>query len=115
MRKPPTGEPCAGKPPARFGGRGGREPFPTPMLYERAPTPHWKWGTVDWKELQMTWTTEEPTRLAQLFAGETHLTELNKDLVEDAVRKGYKLIRSRDTAQQTLLAFGGLYFGTEDK
>ena len=31
MRKPPTGEPCAGKPPARFGGRGGREPFPTPM------------------------------------------------------------------------------------
>ena len=24
MRKPPTGEPCAGEPPARFGGRGGR-------------------------------------------------------------------------------------------
>jgi len=23
MRKLPTGEPCAGKPPARFGGRGG--------------------------------------------------------------------------------------------
>jgi hypothetical protein len=23
MRKPPTGEPCAGKPHARFGGRGG--------------------------------------------------------------------------------------------
>ena len=34
MRKPPTGEPCAGKPPARFGGRGGREPFPTPILGE---------------------------------------------------------------------------------
>src|SRR5262249_28671866 len=31
MRQPPTGEPCAGEPPARFGGRGGREPFPTPM------------------------------------------------------------------------------------
>src|SRR5262249_20272487 len=85
------------------------------VLYERAPTPHWKWGTVDWQELQMTWTTEEPTRLAQLFAGETHLTELNKDLVEEAVRKGYKLIRSRDTAQQIVLVFGGLYFGTEDK
>ena len=85
------------------------------VLYERAPTPHWTWGTVDWKELQMTWTTEEPTRLAQLLAGETHLTELNKDLVEEAVRKGYKLIRSRDTAQQIVLWFGGLYFGTEDK
>ena len=31
MRQPPTGEPCAGEPPARFGGRGGREPFPTPV------------------------------------------------------------------------------------
>ena len=85
------------------------------VRYERAPTPHWKWGTVDWKELQMTWTTEEPTRLAQLFAGETHLAELNKDLVDEAVHKGYKLIRSRDTAQQIVLWFGGLYFGTEDK
>ena len=31
MRKPPTGEPCAGEPHARFGGRGRREPFPTPI------------------------------------------------------------------------------------
>jgi hypothetical protein len=38
---------------------------------------------VDWKELQMTWTIEEPTRLAQFIAGETHLTELNKDLIDD--------------------------------
>jgi len=35
MRKPPTGEPCAGKPPARFGGRGGRKPFPTPTGQRR--------------------------------------------------------------------------------
>jgi hypothetical protein len=26
MRKPPTGEPCAGEPHARFGGRGGATP-----------------------------------------------------------------------------------------
>src|SRR5262249_35480300 len=58
------------------------------VLFERAPTPHWKWGTVDWKELQMTWTYEEPTRLAQFIAGETHLTELNKDLIDEAVSKG---------------------------
>src|SRR6516162_419974 len=85
------------------------------VLYERAPTPHWKWGTVDWKELQMTWTIEEPTRLAQFLAGETHLTELNKDLVDEAVNKGHKLIRSRQVAQQIVLVFGGLNFGTEDK
>jgi len=30
MRKLPTGEPCAGKPHARFGGRGRRKPFPDP-------------------------------------------------------------------------------------
>jgi ABC-type transport system substrate-binding protein len=85
------------------------------VLYERAPTPHWKWGVVDWKELQMTWTIEEPPRFAQLLAGETHLTEINKDLVDDAVAKGFKLIRSRQVAQQIRVAFGGLYFGTEDK
>jgi ABC-type transport system substrate-binding protein len=85
------------------------------VLYERAPTPHWKHGVVDWKELQMTWTIEEPTRYAQLLAGETQLTELNKDLTDELVAKGYKLIRSRGVAQQVQILFGGLYFGTEDK
>jgi hypothetical protein len=36
MRKPPTGEPYAGEPPVRFGGRGGREPFPTPITSQSA-------------------------------------------------------------------------------
>src|SRR5687768_1698537 len=85
------------------------------VLYERAPTPHWKHGVVDWKELQMTWTLEEPTRYAQLLAGETHLTEVNKDLGDQLVAQGYKLVRSRGTAQQVQINFGGLYFGTEDK
>ena len=31
MRKPLTGEPCAGEPHARFGGRGGRASFSTPI------------------------------------------------------------------------------------
>ena len=84
------------------------------VLYERASTLHWKHDVVDWKELQMTWTLEEPTRFAQILAGETHLTELNKDLTDEAVAKGYKLVRSRGVAQQVQLFFGGLYFGTED-
>jgi ABC-type transport system substrate-binding protein len=85
------------------------------VLYERASTPHWKHGVVDWKEIQMSWTLEEPTRFAQILAGETHLTELAKDLTDELVAKGYKLIRSRGTAQQMQINFGGLYFGTEDK
>ena len=85
------------------------------VLYERAPTPHWKHGLVDWQELQMTWTLEEPTRFAQLLAGETHLTEVNRDLTDELVQKGYKLIQSMGDAQQLQILFGGLYFGTEDK
>ncbi len=84
------------------------------VLYARAPTPHWKHGVVDWKELQMTWTVEEPTRFAQLLAGETHLTEVNRDLSDALVAKGYKLIQSLGDAQQIQIHFGGLYFGTED-
>jgi ABC-type transport system substrate-binding protein len=85
------------------------------VLYERAATPHWKWGVVDWKEIQMTWNVEEPPRFAQLLTGESHLTEINRDLTEEAIGKGFKLIRSRQVAQQAVIAFGGLYFGTEDK
>jgi hypothetical protein len=36
------------------------------VLDERAPTPHWKAGVVDWHALQRTWTREEPTRFAPL-------------------------------------------------
>ena|SRR5437773_6831612 len=43
MRKPPTGEPCAGEPHARFGGRGRREPFPTPYQSLFYPT-----GLTNW-------------------------------------------------------------------
>ncbi len=84
------------------------------VLYKRAPTPHWKRGVVDWKEVQMTWVLEESTRYAQFSAGETHLTEVNKDLGDQLVAKGHKLVRSRGTAQQVQIILGGLYFGTED-
>ena len=40
MKKPPTGEPYAGKPPVRFGGRGRRKPIPTPI--ER-----WGWVRIN--------------------------------------------------------------------
>ena len=32
MWKPLTGEPYAGDPPVRFGGRGGQKTFPTPIV-----------------------------------------------------------------------------------
>jgi len=60
---------------------------------------------VDWKEIQMTWNVEEPPRYAQLLTAESHLTEINRDLTEEAIAKGFKLIRSRQVAQQTVIAF----------
>ena len=95
--------------PGRTSSRSGKDRY---VLYERAP--HRTGNGVDWKELQMTWTIEEATRFAH-FSGETHLTEINKDLTDTLVAKGYKLIRSRSTSQQVQLFLGGLYFGTEDK
>ena len=56
------------------------------VLYERTPTPHWKWGVVDWKEIKMTWTREEP------IAG-TKTTER-----EVSVRKGTVVLRVTSNA-----------------
>ena len=84
------------------------------ILYEQAPGDHWA-HPVDWNEIIMTWTLEEATRLAQFEAGETHLTEVNKDLTDQLVNKGYKLVKSTGPAQQVQINFTGLYFGTEDE
>ena len=84
------------------------------VLYSKAPGEHWV-HPVDWNELIMTWTLEEATRLAQFEAGETHLTEVNKDLTDQLVNKGYGLVKSTGPAQQVQINFTGLYFGTEDE
>ncbi len=84
------------------------------VLYKKAAGDHWI-HNVDWNELIMTWTLEEATRLAQFQAGETHLTEVNKDLTDQLVDQGYKLVKSTGPAQQVQINFTGLYFGTEDE
>ena len=84
------------------------------VLYSKAPGDHWI-HPVDWNELIMTWTLEEATRLAQFQAEETHLTEVNKDLTDQLVDQGYKLVKSTGPAQQVQINFTGLYFGTEDE
>ena len=41
MKKLPTGEPYAGKPHVRFGGRGGRKAFSTPITVEATAAAVW--------------------------------------------------------------------------
>ena len=63
----------------------------------------------------MTWVLEEATRLAQFKAGETHLTEVNKDLTDKLIAEGYKMVKSTGPAQQVQINFTGNYYGTEDE
>ena len=66
----------------------------------------------DWKEIRTTWNVEEPPRFAAA-GGKTNY-RVNRT-PPPTQSPGYKLIRSRQVAQQVVVAFGGLYFGTEDK
>src|SRR5437867_12304602 len=85
------------------------------VLYERAPTPHWKWGVVDWKGIKRRWKVGRRRRKARLRAEEANPTEINRTPTDERTPRGSKPSRTGQVAQQTVIAFGGLYFGTEDK
>ena len=84
------------------------------ISYRKAPGKHWI-HDVDWNGIKMTWVIEEATRLAQFSAGETHLTEVNKDLTDKLVSQGYKMVKSTGPAQQVQINFTGQHYGTEDE
>jgi len=73
------------------------------------PDGHWRIDP-DYPEMRNTWTLEEATRLAAFRAGETHMTEVNRDLGDKLVEEGFKLINSTGPAQQTALRFGGMFY-----
>ncbi len=73
------------------------------------PDGHWR-HDPDYPEMRNTWVLEEATRLAQFRAGETHMTEVNRDLGDRLVEEGYKIIQSTGPAQQTAFRFGGMFY-----
>src|SRR6516165_4707723 len=79
MRKPPTGEPCAGELHARFGGRGRRKPFPTPIagLYK-------KYGL----DVDLVLIRSAATITAALIAGETPMIQLGGNGTIQAALQG---------------------------
>ncbi len=74
------------------------------------PDGHWRHDPV-YPEMRNTWVLEESTRLAQFRAGETHMTEVNRDLGDKLVEEGFKIIPSNGPAQQTAFRFGGMFYG----
>ncbi len=73
------------------------------------PDGHWRIDP-DYPEMRNTWVLEESTRLAQFRAGETHMTEVNRDLGDRLVEEGFKIIQSTGPAQQTAFRFGGMFY-----
>ena len=73
------------------------------------PDGHWRIDP-DYPEMRNTWVLEEATRLAQFRAGETHMTEVNRDLGDRLVEEGFKIIQSTGPAQQTAFRFGGMFY-----
>ena len=74
------------------------------------PDGHWRHDPV-YPEMRNTWVLEESTRLAQFRAGETHMTEVNRDLGDKLVEEGFLIIPSNGPAQQTAFRFGGMFYG----
>jgi peptide/nickel transport system substrate-binding protein len=87
------------------------------IILEKAPQPHWRGDEPDFQEIEILWVIEDASRYAALQAGEVYLADLPLDLQKDAESQGFKLIRSRFSANNLFVFFGGMWFSDnpEDK
>jgi ABC-type transport system substrate-binding protein len=69
----------------------------------------------DFPEFQLSFITEDATRLAVLLAGDAHMANLSRDLQAEALKKGMKVISSQQPTIQTVAFMLGQYFLTGDE
>ncbi|TNJ43272.1 ABC transporter substrate-binding protein [Phaeobacter sp. B1627] len=74
---------------------------------------HWTGTTPEYDEIEFRWVSEPSTRLAMLSAGEAHVVTLPRDLQDDAVEAGEKVIVSSAGAMQTTMLFTGQFMNPE--
>lgn len=79
------------------------------VVYEAVPYEHWR-AQAPFKEMEIRWIGEESTRLAGLLAGELHAIALSRDLQEQAVEAGMKVIPAQVPYVQLSILLGGMYF-----
>ena len=79
------------------------------VLHERVPYDHWR-ITPDFAEVQVFNVKEASTRLAQLLAGEIHITLLPPDLERTAVSNGMFSIESKTAHSNPYLLYGGTFY-----
>jgi peptide/nickel transport system substrate-binding protein len=77
------------------------------IVFERTPD-HWRF-TPDFPELEIKFINEASTRLASLFTGEVHLTNLPEDNLQQALADGYGVVRGNVTALRAFAQFRGQY------
>ncbi len=79
------------------------------IRFKQAPGKHWR-ATPDFPEFEFRFVKEASTRLAALLANEVHLVTLPNDLLPQAEKQGYKLLRSRAAGLRTFLEFLCCFF-----
>jgi ABC-type transport system substrate-binding protein len=79
------------------------------ISYERVDK-HWAGETPDFKELEIRLAPEATTRLAMLLGGEAHIVDLPRELQQEAIGRGMKLISSAQPVDWISIYFGGMYF-----
>ena len=99
------GEPIAGTGPYQFKERtAGRN-----VVFERVPYQHWR-QQAGFQELEYRYIAENSTRLSALAAGEVHMTELPKDLTEQAASQGAKVIQAGVPGRRIGMSLLGCYY-----
>jgi peptide/nickel transport system substrate-binding protein len=79
------------------------------ISYERVDK-HWAGEKPDFKELEIRLAPEATTRLAMLLGGEAHIVDLPRELQQEAISRGMKLVSSAQPVDWISIYFGGQYF-----
>lgn len=84
------------------------------IRFERVPWQHWR-ATPAFPEFEFRYAAESSTRMAALLAGEVHLASLPTDLLQQAERSGFKVIRAVLPGTRVYAAFrGGMFKDVND-
>lgn len=83
------------------------------MLFDRVEG-HWR-KTPEFRQLRIAFVSENSTRLAMMLVGEAHISDLPKDLHEQAMNSGMTRTTAPGSQHPLIYFFGGLYFLQPDK
>lgn len=82
--------------------------FGQSLLYERIDN-HWDGQKPAYPELEIRLAREDATRLALILNGEAHVVDLPRELQDDALKKGMKIISSQLATDWLSVYFGGMF------